>query len=274
MGGGGYYAKGAGKGGGGGGGATAAAPAGDRRVPGDDLPAALRRKLQALSYPDLGSAHLSGQAYCKIVLWLEEEKIRLLDKIDRVPLRNFNRGWYDAAADYAKELGVPTDGFCEKDLRAKLSVLNSLTNLAIHDIYRDKVEAAELSAAPLAKQTPEGPKQRLQGVIAPVNRLLASFSLPELADDADDTDTLAALRCIQARVCPPKEAPGVPLDLDELPIGLQVADAGVKRAAAVLRLLHGRELQELQVNVNQVINELQQLTADPKTDARLGRVGR
>lgn len=72
---------------------------------------------------------------------LEEEKIRLYDKLDRKVLRDFTRGWYSAVADYAKELGVPAEGLSEKDLFVKLRVLNSLTNLAVHDIYRDKTEA-------------------------------------------------------------------------------------------------------------------------------------
>jgi len=108
-----------------------------------------------------------------------------------------------------------------------------------------------------------------------LNRLLECFSLPQLPADAVDTDSIAALRCIHTRVCVPEQnADASYLDIDQLPVGLQIDDPDVKRAAAVLRLLHGIELQQLQVNINQVINELQQLTADPKTDARLGRVGR
>merc|ERR1712070_796892 len=105
--------------------------------------------------------------------------------------------------------------------------------------------------------------------------LLECFELPQLPEGSPDTDLLAGLKCVHARLAPPKEATGGEvLDLDQLPIGLQIDDLEVRRAAAVLRLLHGIELQQLQVNINSVINELQALTADPKTDARLGRVGR
>lgn len=235
----------------------------------------MKRKLQALNYPELESACLSGQDYCKIILWLEEEKIRLYDKIDRKPLRDFNQGWYTLVADYAKELGVPADGLSERDVAVKLKVLNGLTNVAVHDIYRDKVEAHELEVAPQQGTADMAERQRLGLLIPAINKLLDQFSLPLLPDSAVDADTVAALLCVHARVCPPTgEARGVPLDLDRIPIGIPIDDPEVKRAAAVLRVMHGLELQQLQVNINHVINELQSLTADPKTDARLGRVGR
>jgi len=243
----------------------------------DTLPAAVVRKLRVLNYPELDSASLSGQAYCKIVLWLEEEKIRLYEKIDRKAMRDFNKGWYSKVSDYCRELGVEAEGLSERDLVVKLQVLNSLCNLAMHDVYRDKVEASELSVVPPPKSMRIGvEKQRLREMLPALNRLLESFSLPQLPDDSVDSDTVAALRCIHARVCTPNgnADSGDYVDLDNLPVGVPISDPEVRRAAAVLRVLHGNELQELQVNINHVINELQQLTADPKTDARLGRVGR
>ena len=44
--------------------------------------------------------------------------------------------------------------------------------------------------------------------------------------------------------------------------------------AAILRMLHIEGLHELQNAINDTITELQGLTANPKTDSRLGRVGR
>jgi len=136
-------------------------------------------------------------------------------------------------------------------------------------------EADELVVAAQKGSADAGEKQRLTLLIPAVNKLLDQFSLPLLPENAADADTVAALRCIHVRVCPPAaESSGTPFDLDRLPIGIPIDDLEVRRAAAVLRVMHGLELQQLQVNINHVINELQCLTADPKTDARLGRVGR
>lgn len=278
MGGGGYYAgKGGGKGscGNKGGGKAASDEGASTGAGGPLLPGGLIRKLKALNYPEIDSLSLNAPAYCKAVLWLEEEKIRLYEKNDRRVLRDFNKAWWTYAGDYCKELGIPVEDFNERNAAVKLNVLNSLTNLAVHDIYKDKTEANELTLVSSSK-TAAGveEKARLNCLIAPLNRMLECFGLPKLPDSAVDNDTLAALKCVHSRVCPSSQAADNTLNLDKLPVGMKIDDPEVRRAAAVLRLLHGIELQQLQVHINQVINELQQLTADPKTDARLGRVGR
>lgn len=251
----------------------AAKAASEGSSPGDALPRALLRKLEVLSYPDLGSACLSGDSYCKIVLWLEEEKIRFYEPKNRKGLREFGDGWFTHVAKYAKELNVPTDDFSDKDAKAKLRVLSGLTNLAIHDVYRDKVEAKEivLKAPSTTVAGAEG-KQKLQDLVPSLNKLLEQYSLPKLQPDAIDTDTVAALRCIKTRMCQ-KGKGSIDLDLSQLPIAVESSDPEVKKAAGVLRLLHNIEMGQLQISVNHVLNELQQLTANPKTDSKLGRVG-
>jgi RLL motif-containing protein 1 len=246
---------------------------------GDKLPGSLVRKLKALKYPEIDSLSVNGQTFCKIVLWLEEEKIRLYETNDRKALREFNTTWYQHVADYCTELGIDVEGLTEQNTSAKSKALNELTNIAMHDVYRDHVEANELTMLPppgiFVKPGGQGPK-KLHELVAPLNTLLEKFALPKLAESPDDADTLAALQCIHVRLCPPKtkdSGDGGNVDLDTLPVGLEITDPVVKRAACVLRLLHGNDLQNLQTHINQVITDLQQLTADPKTDARLGRVG-
>mmetsp|Transcript_57386 Transcript_57386/g.124735 ORF Transcript_57386/g.124735 Transcript_57386/m.124735 type:complete len:82 (+) Transcript_57386:464-709(+) len=62
--------------------------------------------------------------------------------------------------------------------------------------------------------------------------------------------------------------------LDSLPLGLNTGDSVVDAAATVLRLLYIADLRELQSSVNEIIVALQEFTADPKTDSRLGKLGR
>jgi len=248
--------------------------AGGGQAAGEALPKALLRKLKALGYPDLESASLGHQDYCKIVLWLEEEKIRLYEQKDRKVLRDFStKAWYQHAADYARELGVSAAGLAEDDLPKKLQVLNSLVNFAVHDIYRDKVEIGEVKLVADTEHVTGGVEKQLLGDLQPpLNRILKHLQLPKLPEDAIDTDTVAALRCLQTRLVEPSKATET-LDLDSLPTGIDLEDKEVKRVAGVLRLLHGIELGQLQVNINYVVNDLQQVTADPKTDSSLGKVG-
>lgn len=241
---------------------------------GEALPRALQRKLEALHYPDLGSASLSGDAFCKIVLWLEEEKIRFYEPSQRKGLRDFGAEWPKKLAAYAKELGVPADKVADGDATAKLRVLSGLTNLAIHDVYRDRAEENSIALAAPPKPVAGGVdgRQHLQELVPSLNQHLEMYNLPKLQPDAIDTDTVAALRCIKTRMCQ-KGKGSVDLVMAELPMAMEVEDAEVRKAGGVLRLLHNIEMGQLMVNVNQVLNELQQLTANPKTDSKLGRVG-
>lgn len=52
------------------------------------------------------------------------------------------------------------------------------------------------------------------------------------------------------------------------------SDATLNEAAQILRLLHIEELRELQTKINEAIVAVQAIVANPKTDHRLGKVGR
>lgn len=66
----------------------------------------------------------------------------------------------------------------------------------------------------------------------------------------------------------------MPRDLSMFPLGFSSGDATVDRCATVLRMLYLRDLRILQDGINNVLETAQQYTANPKTDARLGKVGR
>ena len=52
-----------------------------------------------------------------------------------------------------------------------------------------------------------------------------------------------------------------------------ITDSAVNEAAKIIRLLHVTELRELQTRINEAIVAVQTITANPKTDQSLGRVG-
>lgn len=58
-------------------------------------------------------------------------------------------------------------------------------------------------------------------------------------------------------------------------VGMNQEDADVEQAARILRLLQIQSVREIQTIINETIVETQLLTTDgPKTDTRLGQVGR
>lgn len=50
-------------------------------------------------------------------------------------------------------------------------------------------------------------------------------------------------------------------------------NATIDAAVRALRLIHLENLREVQTEINEAIIAVQELTADPKTDKRLGKVG-
>lgn len=62
--------------------------------------------------------------------------------------------------------------------------------------------------------------------------------------------------------------------LSTMPIGFDIEDQQLHPVVCAMRLLYVRRLRALQDEINSIISDMQTLTADPKTDSSLGRVGR
>ena len=62
--------------------------------------------------------------------------------------------------------------------------------------------------------------------------------------------------------------------LSGFPLGFSTGDPAIDLAATVLRMLYIKDMRELQDQVDAAIVKMQELTADPKTDAAAGKVGR
>lgn len=55
--------------------------------------------------------------------------------------------------------------------------------------------------------------------------------------------------------------------------GLQTKDEVLSRAGKILKLLFIQDLRQLQTQINESIVAVQKVTANPKTDTALGKVG-
>lgn len=62
--------------------------------------------------------------------------------------------------------------------------------------------------------------------------------------------------------------------LAQFPLGFTTGDEKVDMAARILRMLYIKDLRTLQTSIDDAIVAVQSLTADPKTDAAIGRIGR
>jgi RLL motif-containing protein 1 len=66
---------------------------------------------------------------------------------------------------------------------------------------------------------------------------------------------------------------GQPFPLQESDLGFDTGDYVLNEAAKVLRLLFVHDIRNLQTRINEIIVSAQKVTANPKTDTRLGKVG-
>lgn len=60
----------------------------------------------------------------------------------------------------------------------------------------------------------------------------------------------------------------------DMPLGFATNDPVLDKAAKILRLCFINDLRKLQTQINETIVQIQNITANPKTDTRLGKVGR
>ena len=63
-------------------------------------------------------------------------------------------------------------------------------------------------------------------------------------------------------------------DLRKLPLGFATGSDVLDSAGTILRMLYIEDLRELQNQVNNLLVQVQEFTANPKTDSSLVRVGR
>ncbi|KAF8819332.1 hypothetical protein IE077_001169 [Cardiosporidium cionae] len=235
----------------------------------------LRHKLQALHFQHDFQEDLDFPTFQRIVLWLEEEKIRLYTPEERSGLRQFsNPKWGDALRQYHEGLGLKFDSLNIDMLEQRDRVLDKLLSAAVYDAYQDKIEGDDLeclesSDVPTRQKLTTG---FLFQFISQANEILELLNLPFLSREATEDEILSALRGIQARINEKKEQHLTHVKVD-LPIGFETPFPEIRKPITALRLLHGNELRRAQFNINKAINELQNITSNPKTDPKLGRIG-
>lgn len=249
-----------------------------------------------------------------LVAYLEDRFIRQLDEAARPPLRQQAHGTlrdYLIELGASSELLAACDSEGASSMRVRAWLVNTALHFDYSD-HREQYEAAAPagSSAPEEQNqliaaddpelvelcaamgvTPDGNSAiaSLQAVVKaarqrprppPPPALPAKRAAPEPAvggaggggcgPDATATATATPRSQPPAR----SSAPLAGLSDGPFPLGFETGSAPLDEASRVLRMLHVRELRRLQDEVNHAVVKLQEFTANPRTDARLGRVGR
>ncbi|KFD52559.1 hypothetical protein M514_06593, partial [Trichuris suis] len=247
-----------------------------------------KRKLSVLQYPWQGSVNLDNdKEFRRLVSWLENQKICLYKMQNRGDLANIaSPNWETAFQKYLVDLKCPQG---VSDNRA--ATVDWLLSHAVHLVYQDyKKDPAKILQ--LAKDMTSCVGSNAESADNPLYHL--DYSTPEfrgyvekLADilgivnHPNPAVTLKAVSIlVQERLSKKSDSPKAEqkwtdekVDLDSINAGFDTKDIVLNKAGRILRLLHVRELRQLQTQINGAIVAIQGVTADPKTDQGLGKVG-
>nr|VZI14291.1 unnamed protein product [Spirometra erinaceieuropaei] len=214
------------------------------------------------------------------MVWLEDRVIRFLPISERFRDTE-SEEWAKFEASYLAKLGCP---FTSDNASCALDwVLNR--GLELQSTEEDaKVTASSVPAS----QTHTSPKgSGIFGNIdtesevfkTGVQRLSKLLRIPSHADPKQTFKAICLLieqKLSEEAIRQANTEHGEKIDMlteQEICLGFDVADPQVRAAAVALRLMHCSELRQLQNQINSAIVQVQKLTADPKTDEKLGQVG-
>uniref|UniRef100_A0A2K6EUU5 RNA transcription, translation and transport factor protein n=1 Tax=Propithecus coquereli TaxID=379532 RepID=A0A2K6EUU5_PROCO len=233
-----------------------------------------RRKLTALDYHNPSGFNCKDETeFRNFIVWLEDQKIRHYKIEDRGNLRNIHSSdWPKFFEKYLRDVNCPFE------IQDRQEAIDWLLGLAVRLEYGDNAEkykdlvpdnaknadSASKNAEPLINLDVYNPDFKA-GVIALANLL-------QIQHHDDYLVMLKAIRILLLKQIKQKRA--LPVALDKHILGFDTGDAVLNEAAQILRLLHIEELRELQTKINEAIVAVQAIIADPKTDHRLGKVGR
>ncbi|XP_075469907.1 RNA transcription, translation and transport factor protein isoform X2 [Ascaphus truei] len=237
------------------------------------------RKLQALDYHNPSGFNCKDDTeFRNFIVWLEDQKIRHYKIEDRGNLRNIqNSEWDNQYEKYLKDVNCPFK------LQERQESIDWLLGLAVRFEYGDNVDKYK-NAKPLNADVSKTTEPLINLDVTNPDFKAGVMALANLLQIQRHDDYLVMLKAIrilvQERLTPEAVAKannakeGLPVALDKHILGFDTGDAVLNDAARILRLLHVEELRELQTKINEAIVAVQAIIADPKTDHRLGKVGR
>ena len=246
----------------------------------------LQRKLVALDYHSPAVINLEDKGDVKaLVVWLEDQKIRSYKIEERESLRNDTGDqWWSTFKKYIKYLECPYD----PDQSLSLCI-HWLLDTAVRYEFNEMAERDSELRRQFKPPSKEGPLSPLD--INPKDPIFergvtALAHILQITKHPDPVVLLAACRLVIEeklnkealnKRTSEREDSRKPTKYHEVTAkqcGFDLGDPVLSEAAKVLRLLHIKELRDLQTKINELIVSVQNITANPKTDSSLGAVGR
>ncbi|XP_054154173.1 RNA transcription, translation and transport factor protein-like [Oppia nitens] len=243
------------------------------------------RKLQSLDYYSTNEFDINDtKQFRQLMTWLEDQKIRHYKIEDRYRLRDIDgKDWDTMFERYLSDISCPND-----ILKSKHLILDWILTLAIRLQYEDNLEKYRQLSDNDMKREPQlmqtNPLDRLDfdsnefkfGIsqlaqllkvpIHPTNHLLTLTAISlviknKISMEFKDNNNIGNTNKLNK--------------IEDNSMNLKVGsnDKLLNNCAKLLRLLYINDLKELQTTINEIIASVQSITANPKTDTSLGKVG-
>jgi len=242
-----------------------------------------KRLLSALDYPNSDGVNFSEEKTVRnIVLWLESNRIKSASQHVYNGLKNVNsKDWPKYFDQYKDSLGCPVLSSQLEELQWLLGRAVQMENSKNKNIYiKHAVDNIKISNVPSV--VAENPLDKLDFRSKDfINRINSVAKVLKIAPYPDPLVTLRAVRkVICSRLSPDcVENPnsviveGTPFPFQDTDLGFDLHDPVLNQAAKILRMLFIHDLRDLQTKANELIVAVQNVTANPKTDTKLGKVG-
>lgn len=243
-----------------------------------------KRKLKALGHHNPEGFNINNEEEVRnLVVWLEDQRIRFYKIGEREQLRDIKSSrWLETLKKYLEDLNCPVE------ISQKLSVLEWLLAHAVRLEYSENAQKLNSVGPKDKKHSADGTKlldDSLINLTVDNPELMAGvMSLSKLLNLPNHPDHFVLLQAVRLLIegklteetSKPGKKSGKKVDiipLNKVKLGFDTGDSAINEAAKIIRLLHVTELRELQTRINEAIVAVQAITANPKTDQSLGRVG-
>jgi len=253
----------------------------------------LRKLLTCLDCPFAGTVNVALRAdFVKLVSWLEDRKIRELEIAERSALKQDSMEFDGTLRGYLRQLQCPLQytGGTTADADEVLQVAHWLTSFAIAVEYEDSADACRNIEVSMESETgtttsiPSSSSSSTIEVLPPgfeeeVTKLGDILGVYRHNGDSIPSYLASISRHIRlllstSSVNVLKGTVSEDLTLNGFPLGFNTGDEVVNQAAIVLKMLHIFDFRELQTDLNSLIVLGQQFTANPRTNTKLGKVGK
>jgi RLL motif-containing protein 1 len=261
------------------------------------------RKLQlkAVGYPGGSEADVTTQSGLhSLAVCLEDTRIRALPPVEREPLRQEAPTSAESSdfsplpahlQKYLQELGFPAASPASAETRN--AAASFLLSQAVSLHFLDSAPSCRAARSASSFSSSPGPapftdaldSHTLSRILSVAHKAGCSTTRSRSDRSNSSNNTLAAARSLSLTIRQ-HLAPDVlsaawkPVSdrtsLEELPLGFSMegASSAAVSTARVLRLLYINDLRELQTSVDRLIVSAQEVSADPQTNSRLGKVGK